>query len=130
MASLVKEIELRIGRLSVYDNNACVIEVENVDLVGDQDVKSVVDGCEENVKGDYVLISNRTHSYSTNPLELFKILALSRRLKAAAIVSYRESTKKLFPVERIIEKEATNNTIPLEFFEDLDSALNWVSNLP
>ncbi len=129
MVSLIKDIILNIGILSIYDNNACVIRVSNVDYISDNDVLSVVTNCEESVQGNYGLISDRTHSYSTNPLELFKILSHSNRLKCAAVVSHRDSTKRLYPVENTIKNEATHGGLPMEMFENLDSALDWVSNI-
>lgn len=129
MAKLSKEIKLKIGTLSIYDNNACVIRISDVDYVSDSDVLSVVTNCEESVYGDYGLISDRTNSYSTNPLELFKILSHSSRLKCAAIVSHRDSTRRLFSVEDIIKNEATNGELPMKMFDILDSAIDWVGHV-
>lgn len=121
-------IDFNFGTLYIYEKNTCVIEIKEIDSVTGEQVQKVVDSCKEKVSGDFGLISNRVNPYSINPMELYQILSSCERLKCAAVVSYRESTKRLFPVEKIIEKDSSERLLPLEMFESLDLAIEWIQS--
>lgn len=120
-----KVIELEIGILEVYDNSIAAITIDNRDIITKEAVKKVLKSCNKNCIGDYILLSNRKNSYSINPIELYEVLGNEERLLAAGVISYRNSTSKLYPVEGVISETVTTHNLDLHLFSTLDEGLLW-----
>lgn len=118
---------MKIGDLSIYKGNIAAIEIGSVDLVTIEDVRDVLLECRRNIDGLYALISNRKKEYSIDPIALYSLLNSSENLKCAAIVAYRQSTKKLYSMEKIIEEDVSSRSLPLEMFTSLEDAIEWAA---
>lgn len=119
------EVELNIGTLSIYNNVIAVIEIKNTDVIKKEDVMLVISTSKKVIGKDFALISNRTHNYTIDPIELYSALMSESKLKCAAVVCYRPITEKLYSIEHEISNEISNNQFPLESFSSLEDAVNW-----
>lgn len=122
-----KVICMSIGKLSIFYGNIAVIEIDSVDVVNIEDVRDVLVECGENIDGYYALISNRKKEYSIDPIALYSLLSSSNNLKCAGIVAYRQSTEKLYKMEKVIEEDVSSRKMPLEMFRSLEDAIRWAS---
>ena len=73
--------------------------------------------------------SNRKNQYSTHTAGLYKILGSRERLKCIAIISYRESTKRLFDLEIEDKNIFKEDGLPLALFKELDEAVDWAKGI-
>ncbi len=116
------------GTLFIYDNNIAVIEIIEEYTITKKDVQDVTDACDSIMVGNYGLISNRKHSYSTNPVDLYQSLSVVDRLRCLAIVAYRERTEMLFSIEDVIERSVSSRNTPMKLFNNIDTALSWMQH--
>lgn len=120
-----KVIDLNIGQLEIYNDRIAVITIIDRDIITKHDVEEVVRECNSNSSGNYVLLSNRIKDYSIDPIELYDVLSNEIRIKGAGIISYRESTRKLYPVEDTISDEISEHMLDLHLFNSIDEAFIW-----
>ncbi len=87
------------------------------------DAKKIIGMIEQQLPGDYLLISDRVNDYSVSPVGVYKYLNSCQRLQAIGIVTYRTISNAVSAVEKSLSKK------PLQVFDNLDAALQWASNL-
>lgn len=119
------EVELETGTLSVFNNRVAVIEIKYTEIIEIEDVIEVINWCKKMINGKFALISNRTHNYSINPMELYAALVEEPLLLCAAVIPYRETTEKLYNIEHEISDNISEHNFPLESFKILEDAIIW-----
>ncbi len=122
---MIKEIDLNFGMLKLFSGNVAAIQIqEGVDVTKD-DVIKVIQSVEENIPGDYALISDRKSGYSTDVAKLYMVLSSRERLKCAAIVAYRDITVQMFDQEKKVETIVSKGKLPLQLFKSLEESVEW-----
>lgn len=119
---VLKTIETDFAKLNFYERFVITEMNEGIDL--DENIVDVMIHFAVDFYGDkpFGYISNRIHSYSVNPVIYFKISKI-KNLAAFAVVS----TRMIVSYNVKIEKAFI--TKPFELFDNLDEAVNWVTQL-
>lgn len=120
---LEKIIESDFGRFTFLDEHAVVATANSGVNIDAEKVQQAVDIIERELPGDYVIILDRKVDYSVMPLEVYKYFASVDRLKALAIVSYRDREFLPNNMERRIYAGRT------EKFSCINDAHDWVKKL-
>ncbi|MFX0557736.1 STAS/SEC14 domain-containing protein [Maribacter sp. CXY002] len=116
---IVREYELEVGKIQVYDNYMVSIFDEGATLTLERAYQII--GISEIHFRDknFGFISLRKNSYAIDPT-IYNYLKELDNLKAFAIVSIKEIDMHNFKIEKLFYKK------PMKFFIEYDNALNWV----
>lgn len=116
---IVREYELEIGTIQVYDNYMVSIFDEGATLTLERAYQII--GISEIHFRDknFGFISLRKNSYAIDPT-IYNYLKELENLKAFAIVSVKEIDMHNFKIEKLFYKKA------MKFFIEYDNALKWV----
>lgn len=116
---IVREYQLEIGKVQVYDNYMVSIFDEGSTLTLERAYQII--GISEIHFRDknFGFISLRKHSYAIDPT-IYNYLRELENLKAFAIVSVKEVDMHNFKIEKLFYKK------PMKFFIEFDNALSWV----
>lgn len=118
-AIVVKEYNLDIGTVQVYDNYIVSTFEEGATLTLER-AYQVIGISEIHFRGkDFGYISLRKNSYAIDPIIYTYIRGLDN-LKAFAIVSKKEIDMHNFKIEKMFYKKN------MEFFIEYENALTWV----
>ena len=121
---LIKKYDLEVGAFYFYEN-FMVSEVKD-------GVAFTYDNAQEMLElakmyygklTPFVYISNRINSYSFNPTAHFKTTAMFPNLKGYAVVVYDNMNKE------IAQMEQSYFSTPVNIFNTLEDAINWVEKL-
>ncbi|WP_299528817.1 STAS/SEC14 domain-containing protein [Ulvibacterium sp.] len=116
---IVREYQLEIGKVQVYDNYMVSIFEEGSTLTLER-AYQIIGISEIHFRGkNFGFISLRKHSYAIDPT-IYNYLRELENLKAFAIVSVKEVDMHNFKIEKLFYKK------PMKFFIEFDNALTWV----
>ncbi len=116
---IVREYELEIGTVQVYDNYMVSMFDEGATLTLERAYQII--GISEIHFRDknFGFISLRKNSYAIDPT-IYNYLKELDNLKAFAIVSVKEIDMHNFKIEKLFYKK------PMKFFIEFENALKWV----
>ena len=116
---IVREYQLDVGKIQVYDNYLVAIFDEGATLTLERAYQII--GISEIHFRDkpFGIISHRKHSFAIDPV-VYTYLRELENLRAYAIVSSREVEMHNFNIERMFYKK------PMKFYIEYRNALDWV----
>lgn len=116
---IVREYQLDVGKIQVYDNYLVAIFDEGATLTLERAYQII--GISEIHFRDkpFGIISHRKHSFAIDPV-VYTYLRELENLRAYAIVSSREVDMHNFNIERMFYKK------PMKFYIEYRNALDWV----
>lgn len=116
----IAEHELEIGHLMLYPN-IVVGEIKEGMHIAYENFNIASQILAEEYKGTrpFIYISNRTNSYSMDPVAYKDLLALVPNLKGFAVVAKSKRRRMMSNLERIFIKK------PMRVFETMDEAFEW-----
>lgn len=116
---VVREYELEIGKIQVYENYMVSMFDEGATLTLERAYQII--GISEIHFRDrnFGFISLRKNSYAIDPT-IYNYLKELENLKAFAIVSVKEIDMHNFKIEKLFYKKS------MKFFIEFDNALKWV----
>lgn len=118
---IVREYELEIGKVQVYENYMVSIFDEGATLTLER-AYQIIGISEIHFRNkDFGFISLRKNSYAIDPT-IYNYLKELENLKAFAIVSVKEIDMHNFKIEKLFYKK------PMKFFIEFDNALRWVKS--
>ena len=118
---IVREYELEIGKVQVYENYMVSIFDEGATLTLER-AYQIIGISEIHFRNkDFGFISLRKNSYAIDPT-IYNYLKELENLKAFAIVSVKEIDMHNFKIEKLFYKK------PMKFFIEFDNALKWVKS--
>ncbi|SHG97577.1 STAS/SEC14 domain-containing protein [Flagellimonas flava] len=118
-AIIVREYQLDIGTVQVYDNYMIATFEEGATLTLER-AYQIIGISEIHFRDkDFGYISLRKNSYAVDPT-IYNYLRGMQNLKAFAIVSKKEIDMHNFKIEKLFYKKN------MEFFIEFDNALAWV----
>jgi len=118
---IVKEYELEIGKVQVYENYMVSIFDEGATLTLER-AYQIIGISEIHFRNkNFGFISLRKNSYAIDPT-IYNYLKELENLKAYAIVSVKEIDMHNFKIEKLFYKK------PMKFFIEFDNALKWVKS--
>ncbi|WP_411031819.1 STAS/SEC14 domain-containing protein [Spongiimicrobium sp. 3-5] len=116
---IVKEYNLEIGKIQVFDNYMVSIFEEGSTLTLER-AYQIIGISEIHFRGrNFGFISMRKNSYAIDPT-IYNYLRELENLKAFAIVSVKEIDMHNFKIEKLFYKKS------MKFFIKYDNALTWV----
>lgn len=116
---IVREYQLDIGKVQVYDNYMVAIFDEGITLTLER-VYQIIGISEIHFREkNFGYISLRKNSYAVDPT-IYTYLRELENLKAFAIVSIKEMDMHNFKIEKLFFKK------PMKFFIEFNNALAWV----
>ena len=116
---IVREYQLEIGKVQVYDNYMVSIFDEGATLTLERAFQ-IIGISEIHFRNKaFGYISLRKHSYAVDPT-VYTYLRELDNLKVFAIVSIKEIDMHNFKIEKLFYKK------PMKFFIEYDNALAWV----
>lgn len=116
---IVREYELEVGKIQVYDNYMVSIFDEGATLTLER-AYQIIGISEIHFRNkNFGFISLRKNSYAIDPT-IYNYLKELENLKAFAIVSVKEIDMHNFKIEKLFYKK------PMKFFIQYDNALKWV----
>ncbi len=116
---VVREYQLEIGKIQVYDDYMVAIFEEGATLTLERTYQIIGISEIHFREKDFGYISLRKHSYAVDPT-VYSYLRELDNLKAFAIVSVKEIDMHNFKIEKLFYKK------PMKFFIEFDNALTWV----
>jgi len=116
---IVKEYQLEIGKVQVFDNYMVAIFEEGATLTLERAYQLIGISEIHFRDQDFGYISLRKNSYAIDPT-IYNYLRELKHLKAFAIVSLKEIDMHNFKIEKLFYKG------PMKFFIEYDNALAWV----
>ncbi|WP_026810845.1 hypothetical protein [Arenibacter latericius] len=116
---IVREYQLEIGKIQVYDDYMISIFDEGSTVNGER-LFQILGIIEIHFRDkNFGFISLRKYSYAIDPM-IYNQLREIENLKALAVVSIKEIDMHNFNIERLFYKKN------MKFFIDLDNALAWI----
>ncbi len=116
---VVREYQLEIGKIQVYENHMVSIFDEGATLTLER-AYQIIGISEIHFRNrDFGYISLRKHAYAIDPT-IYSYIRELENLKAFAIVSIKEMDMHNFKIEKLFYKK------PMKFFIEYDNALAWV----
>ena len=116
---IVREYQLDIGKVQVFDNYMVAIFNEGITLTLER-VYQIIGISEIHFREkNFGFISLRKNSYAVDPT-IYTYLRELENLKAFAIVSIKEMDMHNFKIEKLFFKK------PMKFFIEFNNALAWV----
>ncbi len=116
---IVREYELEIGKVQVYENYMVSIFDEGATLTLER-AYQIIGISEIHFRNkNFGFISLRKNSYAVDPT-IYNYLKELENLKAFAIVSVKEIDMHNFKIEKLFYKK------PMKFFIEYDNALRWI----
>ncbi|GGW32840.1 hypothetical protein [Arenibacter certesii] len=116
---IVREYQLEIGKIQVFDDYMISIFDEGTTVNGEQ-LFQILGIIEIHFRDkNFGFISLRKYSYAIDPM-IYNQLREIENLKALAVVSLKEIDMHNFNIEKLFYKKN------MKFFIDLDNALAWV----
>ncbi|WP_339715005.1 STAS/SEC14 domain-containing protein [uncultured Kriegella sp.] len=116
---VVREYQLEIGKIQVYDDYMVAIFEEGATLTLERTYQIIGISEIHFREKNFGYISLRKHSYAVDPT-VYSYLRQLDNLKAFAIVSIKEIDMHNFKIEKLFYKK------PMKFFIEFDNALTWV----
>ncbi len=116
---IVREYQLDIGKVQVYDNYMVAIFEEGATLTLERAYQLIGISEIHFRNKDFGYISFRKNSYAVDPT-IYSYLAGLENLKAFAIVSIKEIDMHNFKIEKLFYKKQ------MKFFIEYENALTWV----
>tara|TARA_R110000868_G_scaffold82956_7_gene234042 strand:+ start:26631 stop:27032 length:402 start_codon:yes stop_codon:yes gene_type:complete len=122
--TLIKKYDLAVGTFYFYEN-FMVSEAKEGVAVSFENAKEMLELAKMHYgkTTPFVYISNRKNSYSFNPTAHFKTTAMFPNLKGFGVVTYDSMNKEIAQMEQSFFKN------PVNIFNSLDDAINWVEDL-
>ncbi|MFT6369825.1 MAG: hypothetical protein ACJAUQ_001337 [Maribacter sp.] len=116
---IVREYELEIGKVQVYENYMVSIFDEGATLTLER-AYQIIGISEIHFRNkNFGFISLRKNSYAVDPT-IYNYLKELENLKAFAIVSVKEIDMHNFKIEKLFYKK------PMKFFIEYDNARKWI----
>ncbi|WP_373519176.1 STAS/SEC14 domain-containing protein [Pricia sp.] len=116
---IVREYDLEIGKIQVYENYMVSLFDEDATLTLER-AYQIIGISEIHFRNkNFGMISLRKNSYAVDPT-IYTYLRQLENLKAFAIVSVKEIDMHNFKIEKLFYKK------PMKFFIEYDNALAWV----
>ncbi len=120
----ISDYDLEIGRLTLYPNMV-VGEIKEGMHIAYENFNIASQIIAEEYKGTvpFIYISNRTHSYSMDPVAYKELLPLFPNLKGFAIVTESKRRRMMSNLERFFINK------PMRVFSTLEEAIIWANKL-
>ncbi len=116
---IVREYQLEIGKVQVYENYMVAIFDEGATLTLER-AYQIIGISEIHFRNkNFGFISLRKNSYAVDPT-IYNYLKELDNLKAFAIVSVKEIDMHNFKIEKLFYKKS------MKFFIEYDNALKWI----
>ncbi len=116
---VVREYQLEIGKIQVYENHMVSIFDEGATLTLER-AYQIIGISEIHFRNrDFGYISLRKNAFAIDPT-IYSYVRELENLKAFAIVSIKEMDMHNFKIEKLFYKK------PMKFFIEYDNALAWV----
>lgn len=116
---IVKEYQLDIGRIQVFDDYMVAIFDEGATLTLERAYQIIGISEIHFRESNFGYISLRKNSYAIDPT-IYGYLRELQNLKAFAVVSVKQMDMHNFKIEKLFYKK------PMEFFIDFANAVQWV----
>ncbi|MGB5554899.1 MAG: STAS/SEC14 domain-containing protein [Flavobacteriaceae bacterium] len=116
---IVREYQLDIGKVQVYENYIVAIFEEGATLTLERAYQIIGISEIHFREKNFGFISLRKNSYAIDPI-IYTYLRELDNLKAFAIVSVKEIDMHNFKIEKLFYKK------PMKFFIEYDNALAWI----
>jgi hypothetical protein len=116
---IVKEYQLDIGRIQVFDDYMVAIFDEGATLTLERAYQIIGISEIHFRESNFGYISLRKNSYAIDPT-IYGYLRELQNLKAFAVVSVKQMDMHNFKIEKLFYKK------PMEFFIDFANAIQWV----
>jgi hypothetical protein len=116
---IVREYQLDIGKVQVYDNHMVAIFEEGATLTLERAYQIIGISEIHFREKSFGYISLRKHAYAVDPT-VYTYLRELDNMKAFAIVSVKEIDMHNFKIEKLFYKKS------MKFFIEYDNALAWV----
>lgn len=116
---IVREYQLDVGKIQVYDNYLVAIFDEGATLTLERAYQIIGISEIHFREKPFGIISHRKHSFAIDPV-VYTYLRELENLKAFAIVSSREVDMHNFNIESMFYKK------PMKFYIEYRNALDWV----
>lgn len=118
-----KTLKAYFGQFFFLDDHTVVAQAnEGVNIDGKK-VQFAIDLIEKELPGDYALILDRKTDYSVVPVEVYKFFASREKLKAIAIVTYKE--RHILPEN--MEQRIFKGSV--EKFTSINDAHEWLQTI-
>jgi hypothetical protein len=124
----IKHYSLDFADVDIYEKHMIVTPKEvNMDKSKMEVLSNIAN---KHFNSSFGYIGNRIKRNSTEPVEAAFYIENALNLKAIAIVAYNEVTEKMIDIEKnfMTNIPGLNIEIPIETFEELDSAVEWIKN--
>lgn len=124
--NIIKHYSLDFSDVDIFEKYMLVTPKEvNMDKSKMEILSKIAN---EHFSSSFGYISNRTNKNSIEPVTAAFLIEKELNLKAIAVVTYGEVTKKIVDIEKNFMSNipSLNIEIPIETFEDLDSAVKWI----
>jgi hypothetical protein len=118
-----KTLKTDFGQFIFLDDQTVVAEAYDSVSIEGKKVQDAMDLIENELPGDYTLILDRKADYSIVPVEVYKFFARLERLKAIAIVRYRDRDFLPDNMEQRVFKGR------IEKFSSIKEAHEWSLNI-
>ncbi|MDH5444463.1 MAG: hypothetical protein OEY52_02835 [Gammaproteobacteria bacterium] len=117
---IVKSKQTDFGEFIFLDEHVVVAEAKSKVNIDASKVKEAIELIENEFNDSYAIILSRKREYSVQPVEVYKYFASLPRLKALAIVLFRQ----LDILPDNMEQRLYNG--PVQKFESIESAHAWL----
>ena len=119
----MKTIDLDFGQFVFLDDHAVIAAANEGANIGPGHAQKAVEMIEEKLPGDYALILDRKADYSVMPLEVYRYFDSLKRLKAIAIVKYKDRDFLPNDMESLLYSGM------IKKFDSIEDAHHWVKAL-
>jgi hypothetical protein len=120
MSEIIKEMPF--GTIILREDSIGIIESPEGINIDSNMAHAAINLMESTFQGNYGFISNNIHPYSID-VEVYKIFSQSQRLACVAIVSYKQTSNKIYLSYEKMVIEKPNN-----LFHGLAEAITWAKS--
>jgi len=122
----IKHYSLEFAGVDIFEKYMHVTPKEvNMDV---PKMEALLNIANEHFSSSFGYIGDRKNNNSIDPVSAAFLIEKAVNLKAIAIVTYSTITEKMVEIEKnfISNIPGLNIQVPIEMFEDLDSAVKWI----
>ena len=122
----IKYYSLEFADVDIFEKYMHVTPKEvNMDV---SKMEALLNIANENFSSSFGYIGDRKNKNSIEPVSAAFLIEKAVNLKAIAVVTYSTITEKMVEIEKNfgLNIPGLNIQVPIETFEDLDSAVKWI----
>ena len=122
----IKYYSLEFADVDIFEKYMHVTPKEvNMDV---SKMEALLNIANENFSSSFGYIGDRKNKNSIEPVSAAFLIEKAVNLKAIAVVTYSTISEKMVEIEKsfISNIPGLNIQVPIETFEDLDSAVKWI----